>query len=633
MFTDIVGFTAIMQQDESMAVAKVTRHENTIKKAANKYGGEVINFFGDGSLTIFQDLNSALKCAMEIQTELCNGDQVPLRIGLHMGEVLLQDGNIYGDSVNIASRIESLGQAGAILYSEDVYNNIQDSPEFKSQALGSFHFKNVKETMPIYALACEGFTVPSQIHMDAKLEKKNESEPEKSIVVLPFKNHSFTDSQYLIDGIADEIRSHLLSISELKVISRSSSMHYADSNYELSQIGKELDVMYALEGRVQVIGSHIKVNIDLSNTRNNKHIWSLAPGHQKVNDVFAFQSAMAKKVVSELRIAISDKEKIQLEKVPTHNEEAYSYYQKGLNLLHRGFGMITELDAAVECFKKAIALDKDFARAYVGLSDTYMEYIFWGRIAPKEVLDLALGAGLKALELDNTSGESYGTLGAISFGKCNKDDATNFLEKAIELSPNYLSAYEKLTWIKLYDGEIDDAIKLLSKAQSLDPLSTKYIGDMAHIYYYSNRCKEGLDYMIPHLMKDPENPWLLWSKGYLYSGMQDYEKAIKAFTSRLTSGKNTNWMLGYCYGMHGDTEEATSILEWHLDKRENEYVPAYMIACIYIGLDKQEEALNWLEKDYEEGGLGLFFWGLKSDPKFNKLHDHARYKQLLSKIN
>jgi len=641
MFTDIVGYTTMIGTDENLAITTVTHHRKTIEQFVSKFEGNLIQFYGDGSLSIFPSTTVAIECAIAIQNEFKIKVPVPLRIGIHIGEILIKEGAIFGEGVNIASRIESLGQTGTILFSEDVFQKIRNHSEFKTELIGEFEFKNVEKPMHIYALSNDGFPIPKKETITGKLKTSSLKESldpsvikkDMSIAVLPFENNSsIAEQQYFVDGIADEIRSQLLSINNLKVISRSSCMYFKDKTISLIQIGKELDVAFALEGRVQAIGDHIKVNVELNDIKKNKQIWSLPPHRQKMEDVFILQNNIANEVVDQLKIVLSDDEKSQLNKIPTEHQQAYIYFQQGQELLHRGFGKIVELDKAVKYFKKAIEIDPKYSRAYVGLSDTYLEYIFWGRVGSKKVLDKALNASLKALELDSKNGESYGALGAINFFKFKKSEAINFLNKAIELSPNYLGAHEKLAWISIFEGDLKKALYHFSVTQSLDPLSTKYMGDVGHAYYYTHQFEKGIEVISTMLKKHIGDPWLLWIKGYLYSGMEKHKIAIDTYLQRST-GTKTNWMLAYNYGKIGRIKEATEILNMHLKKRGKEHVPGYMLATIYIGLGNQEKALEWLELDYEEGGQGLFFWGLKTDPKFDSLRNENRFKDLLHKIN
>jgi len=632
MFTDIVGYTAMMGEDEENALKVVHQYELTVKTHTSNHSGTVINFYGDGSLVIFNSVHDAVSCAMDIQSELRSGLKVPLRIGIHVGEVVLQEGNAYGDGVNIASRIESLGQPGAILYSEDVYKKIFNSSQYKHQLLGSFEFKNVQQAMNIYALANDGFHVPPPNSLFGKL-KVQETTQEKSIAVLPFLNlGEDSHNQFLIDGISDEIRSHLLSINDLKVISRSSSQFYKNKEYTLQEVGKDLGVSHILEGRVLVIGDKIKLSIELNNTATDKQIWSLPPAIEALDDISNLQINIAKIVADQLRIILSDTEKDAIKKIPTVNQEAFVEYQKGLASLHRGYGKIEELNEAIAYFEAAIQLDPNFSKAYVGLSDTYLEHIFWGRRTTKEVLDPAMNAAMKALELDNTNGECLGALGAIHFYKFNKHEAKNYLNRAIQLSPNYLGAYEKLAWLNIFENNFEKAIELFTKAHSLDPLSTKYAGDIGHAYYYAGQFDEGIDHLSNLLKKHPGDSWLQWMKAYLLSGKGSFEEAIDILTDRATSGKNTNWMLAYNYAVTGQRDKAEDILDFHLRKRKLDYVPAYMIAVIYAGLGEIDNTLKWLTQDAEDGGQGLFSMGLRSDSKFEKFRNNPHFQELLSKV-
>ena len=226
MFTDIVGYTAMMGSDENLAIATVTHHKKIIEQVVSKFEGNLINFYGDGSLSIYASATSALECAMEIQMEFQKDIAVPLRIGIHIGEILIKEGSVFGDGVNLASRIESLGQAGTIMFSEDVFQKIRNNNRFKSRALGAFEFKNVDKPMQVYALANEGFPVPkaetitgklktSSVKQDIKNIRDSEKvsglvpDPskrkilEKSIAVLPFVNMSSDPEQeYFCEGIS-----------------------------------------------------------------------------------------------------------------------------------------------------------------------------------------------------------------------------------------------------------------------------------------------------------------------------------------------------------------------------------------------------------------------------------------------
>ena len=201
-----------------------------------------------------------------------------------------------------------------------------------------------------------------------------------------------------------------------------------------------------------------------------------------------------------------------------------------------------------------------------------------------------------------------------------------------EINPNYVGAYDKLAWIRLFEGNLDEAVKLFKKVLELDPLSTKNIANIALSHYYFHQSDKGLKVLDDALKSYPNDNMLLFMKGNLLTGTKQYDEAIKVFNHR-TIGFNTNWMLGYAYAASGQTEKAKDILNYQLERSKITFVPPYMIATIYMGLGDIENTLNWLEKDYEVGGQGLFFWGLKRDVKFESLKNEPRFIALLNKIN
>ena len=672
MFTDVVGYTTMMQRDKELAVKTIKYHQEILEQCIEKHKGKLIQYFGDGSLSVFNSATDALECAMTMQLHFRyhKDPSVPLRIGIHVGEVTFDDGKVFGDGVNLASRIESLGVPGSILFSHNVYQSIRNNPKYRVTSLGNFEFKNVDHPMEVFALLNEGLPEINKKDLSGKLKRKSadrswlyivaaifilflggmyfkNSKPKvepvdsinftaepviQSIAILPFEIYSNDENnEFIAEGIADEIRYQLNSLSNLKVISRSSSSYYKGKNLPAREIGKQLDVAYILEGSVHKMDDEIKLSAQLINTQTDNIELSFMPEQQNINDVFSLESELAKEIVGLLKIKLSESEKNKLGELPTENFEAYEYFKKGQILLQRGGGKVSELDTALTFFKKAIELDSKFARAYVGLSDTYLEYVFWGRKASNEVLDPALDAAFRALELDDENGACYGALGSINFYRYEKQNSIDYLNKGIKMSPNYPNTYQRLAWIRLYDGDLDNALALLEKARVLDPLSIKFMGDIGVAYYYSHNYKKGIALMEQNLQDHPDDNYLRFILGMLYSGDGNYPKAIEEFTKRKLVG-NTNWLLGYCYGRSGNMDEAQRILDYQLEKRKTQHVPAYMIATIYIGMDNTEKAIEWLETDYEDGGTGLFFWLLGQDPKFTSVLKDPRVVELMGKV-
>jgi serine/threonine-protein kinase len=289
---------------------------------------------------------------------------------------------------------------------------------------------------------------------------------------------------------------------------------------------------------------------------------------------------------------------------------------------------VEELSSALELFNKAINFDPKFAKAYQGIADTYVEQIFWGRSATSAVLGLAKEAANKALALDPASGEIYGVLGSIKFFEFEKSESREYLLKSIELSPSYLAGHERLALLYMSEMETEKAIACFRKAWELDPFSTKFIGQIGQAYYVAKRYEEGLTFLEKEQEKHPNDAWIQWMRSYVHTGMGEYQKAVDILTTRGTSGKNTNWLLGYNYGKLGKVKEAEAILSIHLQRRALDYVPAFMISAIYIGMDRMDEALEWVQRDLEDGAPGHVFMGHVDDPMYAQLRSDPRYLAL-----
>lgn len=669
MFTDIEGYTAMMQYDENQAIKVRNKHREVIDSVTNKYNGELIQYYGDGTLSTFKSSLEAVQCAIELQTAFREDPKIPVRIGIHVGDIIRTESDIIGDAVNVASRIESLAVVGSVLISDKVNDALRNKTGIQTEFIEAIQFKNVNKVIPVFAITNKGLIIPKKEDLEGKTRSKGEENLKQfkkkasyvltalvlliiaisyfaiknadnngasngglaTLAVLPFQDmNNNEESTIFTDGITEDIITHLSKIQNLQVISRASAMYYKNTELSLQEIADELDVNYILEGSVRVNNKQVRINANLVDASNNKNIW--AENYDNVLDhIFEIQSAVSFDIAEALEITLTDTEESRIDNAPTENAQAYTAFKEGQMFLHRGGGKIEELERAEQFFKTAIDLDPEFCRAYVGVAETYLEYIFWGRESPKNMLDKALSPALTALNINPNDGGTYGALGAISYYRFEKETAIRYLEKAIEINPSYAGAYNKLAWIHTFDNNLDLMEKNFNKVLKLDPLSPKYIGDMGQAYYYLNEFEKGIEFIDEQLIRFPNNDMLVWMKGNLLSGLGKYEDAIKHFTSRSVA-RNTNWMLGYSYGMNGDTEKAKEILDYQINKSKLVYVPAYMIATIYMGLGDSENALTWLEKDYENGGQGLFFWGLRNDIKFKSIIDEDRFQALLSKV-
>ncbi|HZV43767.1 MAG TPA: adenylate/guanylate cyclase domain-containing protein, partial [Saprospiraceae bacterium] len=341
LFTDIVGYTAMMQRDESLALASVHRHQEVLESLVPLHEGEVYQYYGDGSLNIFHSAIQAVKAAMEIQKELLKEPAVPLRIGIHIGEMYTEHGKIFGDGVNIASRIESIGQGGTVLFSRDVYEKIRNHGIFQATSIGKFEFKNVEDPVEVFALTNPELRSFDLKKVEGKLKelvpKKKSRLPyvlagmipvlialyfifignpgpggnaaslpiKQSIAVLPFINLSEgKEEDFLSTGIAEDILTQLAQIHDLKVISRTSTMQYKGSDKPIKTIAKELKVTSILEGSIRKYDNNLRVSVQLTNGTNESLIWA-ADFDREIEDVLNVQRDVALAVSNNLKIALS----------------------------------------------------------------------------------------------------------------------------------------------------------------------------------------------------------------------------------------------------------------------------------------------------------------------------------------
>src|SRR5260221_2599570 len=298
LFADVVGYTAMMQEDENAAVEKINRFRQSIETITAELNGKIIQYYGDGSLLLFNSATDAAEFAKILQTELNTTPVVPVRIGIHMGDVLLQGGNVFGDVVNIAARIQALAPAGGIYISDTVFTNITNKKGLDSVFVKEHILKNVKDPVRIYEILTEfRKTVPPS---PSAIKPAVKPIAENSIAVLPFSNMSSDKEQeYFSDGLTEDIITQLSKIKSLKVISRTSVMQYKKNHKPIKEIGKELGVAVILEGSVQRYGDNVRITTQLINASSDDHLWAES-FDRPVKDIFSIQREVAMSIASVL---------------------------------------------------------------------------------------------------------------------------------------------------------------------------------------------------------------------------------------------------------------------------------------------------------------------------------------------
>ena len=465
LFADIVGYSAMMQEDEQGAIAKVNHFREVIEIISGELDGKIIQYYGDGCLVLFNSSTDAAEFAKLLQVDLHEDPKVPVRIGIHMGDVLLHHNNVFGDVVNIAARIQALAPTGGIYVSEMVYRNIVNKQGLECRFVSEEKLKNIKDTIKIYEL----LTPNSQPLI---LDTLTETHPVKtksktSLAVLPFFNMSNDeDQEYFSDGLTEDIITQLSKIKALKVVSRTSIMQYKKNPKPIKDIGRELNVTVILEGSVQRSADKVRITAQLIDAASDEHLWAESYD-RNVSDIFSIQREVAIAIADVLNATLSHKETQQLDQTPTANLEAYDLYLRGKFLVENRNK--EDLMAARALYQEAVAKDSSFTNAISGLAVTYLLASYRGYEDPVRMLWLAKKHIDTALSLDPYSGETQATLGYWYHQKFDWHAAEITYRRAIDLNPSQSNVYLWLAILLEGKGEEEEAIKIYNKGSSVNP--------------------------------------------------------------------------------------------------------------------------------------------------------------------
>ena len=570
---------------------------------------------------------------------------------------------MFGDGVNVASRVQSLGIANSILFSSQINSQIKNQQEFKSVSLGSFHFKNVDEPMETFALSNEGLSVPKKEELTGKLkeiEKKStqkklvmaiavtllligsffiyqkfflakEFTGEKTIAVLPFENSGVPDSEeYISDGITQDIINNLSKISSLqKVIAWFSVRDFKKTTKSLKQIADELGVAAILSGTMQKHEGKAHIIAELVEVSTNKRLWG-DDFEYDGKDILSIQSKVAGEIISALKVNQTPEEKKNLTKNYTDNPEAYKLYRKGLFFWNKNNGVY--FDSAVLYYKRALDIDPEYALAYSGLAN---RYIFFKLPSQLEGIPIAKMYATKALSLDSNLSEAVATLGFIQSNfdyDWGKSKIT--LEKAIRLNPNYSEAHLFYGNLLQYTGESTErGIQEVKRALELDPLNTRFNWILGRNYYLARQYDLADEQLKRTLNLYPDHPYTKETLIFLYLEEKKFTEAfglIRQLPEILyTNGPYQIYFLCYAYGVSGDTSRAKSKLEEILKKYPDQ--EPLQLAYIYIALKNYNEALNMLESAYKTRAIQLYW--VKVDPILDPIRNDPRFKALLKKMH
>ncbi len=430
------------------------------------------------------------------------------------------------------------------------------------------------------------------------------AEPDdKSIAVLPFTNRSTTeDDAYFSDGLHDDLLTHLSKISDMKVISRTSVMQYRDTTKSMKDIGDELGVATIMEGGVQRAGNQVRINVQLIDADTDEHLWAeIYDRELTAANIFAIQSEIATAIAGALRATLSEEEQQRLATIPTENLVAYESYMQGHQLMRTRSP--TSLAEAVEHFKKAVALDENYALAYVGLADAYQLQAQYSGMPEKGLWAKAQEAVEIALKLDPDSGEAYTSLGGIKSLQGDFVGAETAFKYAIELNPNYVTSHQWYSHMLTRLGRHDEALLEVKKALELDPLFPLLIQNLGHIYISLGRSEEAVA-AFKHAIKVAPN----FKQGY--AGMGDYytsyegrfDKSVEYYRKALAVSPGDVSIykgLGHYYASLGDSEESWCWSSKALAVGPDSAYSNYVVALMHLYDNNYDKAMEYARRSYE----------------------------------
>jgi adenylate cyclase len=539
---DVEGYSRLMGDDEVATVRTITEYREAIASAVAGHGGRVVDAPGDNVLAEFSSVVDAVEGAVDIQRQLesRNADlpqsrRMQFRIGINLGDVIVEGPRLYGDGVNIAARVESLAEAGGICLSGTAYDQVEGKLPLGYEFLGEHPVKNIARPVRVYRLHLQPARPPAP-----SLGKRGANRrliawtagavvllmllgaggwagwrwlrplpagpalPDKpSVAVLPFTNLSGDPAQeYFSDGVTEDLITGLSKVSGLFVIARNSVFTYKGKAVKVGDVGRDLGVRFVLEGSIQRADNRVRITAQLVDAATGYHLWA-ERYDREVRDIFGLQDEVTQKIIRALAVKLTEGERGRMGRAPTGDPEAYDLVLRGEEERHR-----TTREANVQArrlFLKALDLDPGYARAYVGLGWTHLQsWQFWWSADP-ESLERARELAERALALDDTLAEAHLLLGQIYLWRKEHDRAIAQAERAVALSPNGAHGYETLAEVLAFAGRPEESLRFIGQAMRLNPhYPFFYLWTLGHAYFLARRPQEAVDALTKVVQQNPE---------------------------------------------------------------------------------------------------------------------------------
>lgn len=604
---DVVGYSRLMEANEERTLSALRQHRREFfDPTIAKHSGRIFKVMGDGFLVEFSSVLSAARCAVEIQRGMPERNagipedrHIKFRIGINVGDIIVDGEDFYGDGVNMAARLEGLAGPGGIACSAVVRNQIGSKLELEFLDQGEKTVKSIARPVRVYLInlgSPDSGAAPATAGGNQVLECADKP----SVAILPFANMSNDPEQeFFSDGITEDIITDLSNVSGLFVLGRNTVFTYKGKAVNLEQTAKELGVAYVVEGSVRRAGNRVRINAQLIEGATSGHVWA-ARYDRELTDIFAIQDEITKTIVDQLKVKLLPDEKKAIEQAPTDNVEAYTHYLRGRQLLHAATR--SSLILARRMFARAADLDPRFARAYAGMAncDSRLNSKHGVNVSADDIL----ATTGKALALEPNLAEAHAARAYALMIDSRAAEAAVAFEKALALDPNCYEANQLYAEFFITKGDFEQAAQHYIRAMEIQPDDYQ-----APLFLIS----------VLRSLGRPEE-----AAKYARLGVRRAEEALRQHPENSKPAQLGAVALAFL----GERNRAEQWLARALSIDPDDNLARYNAACTYSQLGEIDRAIELLEICLQQFGSDMKLW-FKRDSDLDPVRDHPRYPKLL----
>jgi len=627
MFTDVVGYSTMASEDERRGLQLLSEHRDLLHSVFPEYGGRVVKTLGDGFLVEFASAVQAVDCAVAAQKKMAlqnagrrPDERIMIRIGVHVGDVVSDGGDVLGDAVNVAARVQPLAEPGGVCITRQVVDQIERKVGYKLVKVGTRELKNIRYPVEIYRVL-----MPSDM---SRFEERPSLDPHR-LAILPLTNLSADpNDKYFADGMTEELIATVSRIGELSVISRTSVMRYKDTTTPIGEIGAELSAGTVLEGSVRKADNRVRITVQLIDAKSDKHLWSQSYERDLTN-VFAIQLDIAQQVADALKVELLSKVKQSMEREKEVDPAAYSLYLRGRFYWNER----TEpgVRKALGYFEDAIKIEPGFAPAYSGVADCYLILADYLWMPPQQAASKAKEYAMKALELDDSLAEAHASLGlTMLLFFFDFSIAELEFKRALELRPSYAQALHWYTSLMYYSKRFDESTALETRAAELDPYSRVISMGLGIDFMIHGKMDEAMKQFDKVIELNPDFGAVHYWKGFTFACLSEYDDAVREAKKavELQGYATADLLLAWIYAASGQTEAAEKILEEVISGKGNR--SPVSIGAVKLLLGQDDEGFSWLRRGLEEHDTNLYTFGFA--PQERKFLSDPKWKEIEGKL-